>query len=159
MARAVELYSFIKNGQVSNLCRDAIVKALTAAEGLQVKITIKIVRAQRSNKQNAFYWGYVVNPILFVFREHGNNWDADKVHDFLRSEVGGLKEKMVLPSGELVDMLRSSTELTPGEFEDYLESIRAWSADILGIHIAFPNEDFQPIEQQYKDLLCRTEPK
>ena len=51
-----------------------------------------------------------------------------------------LKSEYVTNDGEIIQTIRSTTELSPPEFNDYIESIQQWSAEYLNIVIPDPNE-------------------
>ena len=98
------------------------------------------MKKRRSLNQNAYYWGCVLPPIVAMFREHGSNVDAEDVHAFLKDNVGKLKQVFVTPDGEVLSGPGSTAKLGTMEFEVYLEKVRAWAAEVLGIAIPLPNE-------------------
>lgn len=108
--------------------------------GKDVVIGIKLFTKRRSNKQNRYYWSVVVRTICQMMQDAGNEMDEDETHDFLREEVGKLKMAIIDPSGEPYFKLRSTTDLTTKEFEDYLEKIRAFAARF-GYAIPMPQEE------------------
>lgn len=117
-------------------------------------IQVRKFRRQRSNDQNAYYWGVVI-PIIQEaignLREretHADIQDAvgastaglenivdpEDVHDilkfqFLRSYVAGVFERV-----------KSTTDLDTLAFEDYLSRVRTWATQELGVFIPLPNE-------------------
>lgn len=138
----IQLFSKIEGGHISDGCRKAITNALKSLEGRFAMITIEERKRNRSLSQNAYMWGVVIPPIVTAFNEYGNNVDSEQVHEFLKDEVGKLTKMVVLPDGEVKRISGSTAELKTMEFEDYLERVRAWAAEVLGIQIPMPNERF-----------------
>lgn len=114
--------------------------AVASAAGKRLVLTLKELKKSRSQSQNAYLWGVVYPAIVAVFREHGNNVDAEDVHDFLKDRVGKLKQHFVTPAGEVLTGPGSTAKLTTVEFEAYLEKVRVWAAESLGTAIPLPNE-------------------
>ena len=84
----------------------------------------------RSNSQNAYYWGVVVQTLS---EETGHF--PDEIHEamklkFLRKHCDKLK----------LDSVRSTTDLSTVEFEEFMAQIRMFAAADLNITIPLPNE-------------------
>ena len=105
--------------------------SLYSLEGQEVEITItkrKKARPQRSNEQNRYYWGVVIELLA---QETGN--ERDDIHTALRMKfLGRLKDKMWIAE--------STTNLDTAEMEDYLSKCRMWASADLGIYIPKPDE-------------------
>lgn len=114
-------------------------EALRRMVGKRVTLSLKQYRKTRSTPQNAYYWGCVIPAILAMFREAGNDADADDVHEFLKMRVGKLAQAYVLPGDKVQRALGSTRKLTTTEFEIYLEKCRAFAAEY-GVAISLPNE-------------------
>lgn len=136
---SIQFFSKVEGGHIDMNCRQAIATALKSLDGKTAKITIEERKKKRSSNQNSFYWGYLIPPIVNMFNEHGNNVNSEQVHEYLKAEVGGLNQHVILPDGEVKIMAGSSTILRAMEFEDYLTKIRAWAASF-GLILPFPNE-------------------
>ncbi len=102
-------------------------------EGDAVTMCVKKFRKQRSNLQNAYYWGVIIKMICdhsgYQTRE-----EYKQVHDtlrgmFLRRE--GLWGKEITLSTSALDTV---------EFEKYQKQIRQWAAIALDLYIPEPNE-------------------
>lgn len=96
-------------------------------------IELKQYRDNRSNKQNAYYWGVVIE----ILSAH-TGFSKDEMHEVLRNKF--LRKYKVLPTGEEIKITKSTAELNTVEFENYLESIRKFSDIELGVTIPLPNE-------------------
>jgi hypothetical protein len=68
----------------------------------------------------------------------GVELSTDGVHELLKFRF--LKQELTTNDGEIIQTVRSSTELTPQEFNDFIASIQQWSSEYLGIDIPDPNE-------------------
>lgn len=97
-------------------------------EGKEVEVTVKRKTSKRSNSQNKYYWGVVIELISDY-----TGYTPNETHDYLRLKClikeneGGFKT------------LKSTTELSTVEMEKYLEDCRR-DASLHGIYIPLPNE-------------------
>ena len=98
-------------------------------EGRRVFVTVKNYAKNRSNEQNSYYWGVV---IYIISDELG--YTSEEAHEamkflFLRIRNDGKP-----------DTVRSTTELTTVEMEEYIDNIRRWASIEMNIYIPEPNE-------------------
>ena len=128
------------HGHLSGKDRTRLDDTIRSLAGKRVRISVKLYQKKRSTSQNNFYWSQIVPRVTAMFREYGNYVDDDDCHEFLKMRVGKLAQVIVLPNGEVVKGLGSTTKLSTMEFEAYLERIRAWAAP-LGLVLPFPGED------------------
>lgn len=148
MSKGVEFTCRVANGRIPPKTAEQIAKVVRNADGKQIIITLAEVKRKRSNQQNAYYWGVVVQAVLEVFREAGNMVDADDVHLFLKLHVGKLAQVIVTPGGKVIKSLGSTAKLSTVEFSNYIERIRAWAMEVLDIDIPSPDEQFsQPTKE------------
>lgn len=97
----------------------------------------------RSLDQNAYYWQMLseyVQPGLYHM-----GWSDIKTKEDAHIFVGKLflTVKMVNETtGEVMERVRSTTDLSKMEMSAYWEEIWRWSAEYLGIAIPAPNEQF-----------------
>lgn len=85
-------------------------------------------RKIRSNSQNEYYWGVVLQLISEFTGE-----TVEDLHDHFRVRF--------LMQGEKFSHPRSTTSLTTAEFEDYLAKIRLFATQDLNVFIPLPNEN------------------
>ena len=140
MSELLELPFRPQDGKPPTSVLHRLIDAVAKAGDKPLVLTLKLQKKWRSLSQNAVYWGVVLPPIVAVFREHGNNVDADDVHCYLKDSVGKLKQHFVTPDGEVLTGPGSTAKLTTMEFENYLTAVRAWAAQTLGIAVPMPNE-------------------
>lgn len=97
-------------------------------------IKIERPRKDRSLKENNYYHGVVVKMI------------ADEVGDLPEATHEELKwlflkyEGLNKLSGETEWRVKSTTELSTVEMEEYLERCRVWAYEFLGLIIPLPNQ-------------------
>lgn len=99
----------------------------------KVEVIIRKPKNKRTLPQNKYYWSVIVEMIS---NETGNS--KDDIHKLLKYEF--LSEVADIPSGEEYLYIRSSTELTTIEWEDYNKKCRMWASDNLNMFIPKPNE-------------------
>lgn len=104
-------------------------------------IVIKFERkgSKRSNPQNAYYWGICIKEITLRLRDLGHTWINDEdVHELMKLKFN--YEHIVSEHGEVMELPKSTATLTKTQFAEYVDKIRMWAADFLGINIPGPNE-------------------
>ena len=90
---------------------------------------INYVRKQfRSLNENDYYWGVVIEEISDF-----TGFSPQEVHELLKWKF------LRIVKGKL-ESCRSTTNLSVGEFEDYLSQIRQWASEELNCFIPLPNE-------------------
>jgi hypothetical protein len=102
--------------------------AFAKHEGKRVCVIVDRETKKRSSGQNSYYWGVIIELI-----SEWTGYTKDETHDMLRG-MFLRKRKEGLP-----DTIRSTTELSTVEMEEYHESIRRWGAE-QGVYIPAPNE-------------------
>ena len=126
----MEYTGLVTGGKLPPEVGSRLATAIRAMEGKRIRIAVSEVKRGRSNNQNAYMWGVVLPPIVEMFREAGNNVDAEDVHSYLKQHVGKLKQVLVSPEGEVFTAVGSTAKLSTVEFELYLERVRAWAAEM-----------------------------
>jgi hypothetical protein len=96
--------------------------------GQRVEVIIRKPRTKRSDVQNSYYWGVVIE---LLSKELG--YDKDEMHEIL-------KYKFLQSNAMGMPYIKSTTKLSTGEFEEYLSKIKQWAAEFLHIVIPDPNE-------------------
>jgi hypothetical protein len=122
----------VENGKLKLSSMDKFNSYLNTLKG-GVLLTVKKEKSQRSIQQNKYYWGVVIKLLC---EEIG--LDEDELHEILKYKF--LKEHVGNKVLGEVDFVRSTTNLTTKEMEEYLEKIRIWAAQFLNTNIPLPNE-------------------
>lgn len=136
-----EFFIHIDAGQVTNKqVLENILRKLTSGRYL-----VKIKKHnKRTLNQNAYYHGIVV-PLVkdglidIGYNEIKTNEDAHEVIKYLFL-------KKTIPNehtGEAIELLGSTKELSTTEFILFIQEIQQWAAEFLNIQIPDPNEQLQ----------------
>lgn len=103
----------------------------------QLVITVQRLRATRSPKANAYYWGVVIKCL-----SEQTGYHADELHDLMK--MLHLPKSLAVcdgngeVTGEYV-MGGSTRKLTIEEFYTYVERVRQWAAETLDLAIPDPD--------------------
>lgn len=116
---------------LSDWQRDRLNRFYAAREGKLVQITVSESGKPRSPNQNAYYHGVVVRMLADEL-----GYDPEEMHGILKWKF--LPRQFVAFGGEQMEVTKSTTKLTTGEFEEYLERIRVFAATELAIRIPLP---------------------
>lgn len=118
----------------------------------KVRIILEKVRGTRTNRQNRYYWGVVLELIA-----HHTGYLPEDVHEIMKSKF--LRTKKVWRTGEIT-VLKSTAELTSDEFTQYIEQVRVEAGE-MEIEIPDPDKDWSVKEEfseaypDYKSLTDR----
>lgn len=115
----------------------------------QYEVEIEPRRVTRSNAQNAYYWGVVVEAVrLGIDEAWGENLSAEQVHDLLR------KKFLELPivnrkTGEVVEVIPGSTRaLSTVEFCAYLDQVIKFAGEFLNVEVPPADPEWWRNEQK-----------
>ena len=97
-------------------------------EGKEVEVVVRKKKKHRSGAQNAYLWAV---PYELISDDLG--YTPQEVHDAMRFQF------LTDASKELPKM-RSTSDLTTVEFEEYVSKVRQWAAEFRDIYIPEPNE-------------------
>lgn len=136
----IQIRTSVTNGKLTRN-RNLILEAINSYEGKDVLITFEKIKKKRSNQQNAFYWGIVIVIIKSCLKSTGNNLSENDVHDLLRLKF--LKETIAIKedTGEVIERVKSTTELSTSQFMDYIAEIQQFAAEYFDVIIPDPNEE------------------
>lgn len=115
-----------KNGECI-LNKEELTKALKEILPGEYVLTIKKRSKPRSLNENSYYHGVIVKMIAEYC-----GYTPEEAHDALKWEF--LRKDGVIPT------IRSTTDLSTIEFEEYCSKIRMWASKELGVYIPSPNE-------------------
>lgn len=137
------VYEIISNVQNGNLIRNRnlIKEAICAFENKEIVIRIEKKKKKRSNPQNRFYYGVVIPLMQQSLKESGTLMTSNDVHELLKLRF--LKETILVneETGQIVERIKSTTELTTSQFMDYISEITLFAAEYFGVEIPAPNEN------------------
>jgi hypothetical protein len=127
----------LKNGGVWNAVV-AFIKANApsfADKGEPLRLIVTAEECQRNAQQNRFYWGAVLKSISDQAWVDGKQYDKDTWHEFFARRFGILDE-LTLPDGEIITRRKSTTQMSVGEFSEYLNEIQAYATTELGVQFS-----------------------
>lgn len=103
-----------------------------ADDGKPLRIIVTQDEAKRTASANRRYWGYVLRTIAEQAWVEGRQFDADVWHEWYARKYG-VCDDVVLPGGEIVIRRKSTTQMTVGEFNTYMQRVEADAATELGV--------------------------
>ena len=113
----------------------AFIKANAQAcigSGKPLRIIVTQDEKKRNAEQNKRYWGFVLKAITEQAWIEGRQFDKDVWHEYLARRFG-VCDELVMPDGEIVTHRKSTTQMTVGEFAQYMTEIEAYAATELGV--------------------------
>lgn len=96
--------------------------------GATIEMTIDLRKDTRSDNQNRYYWGVVIQ----ILSDHFGYFPED-MHE-------ALKLKFLLQDIKPFPAVKSTAKMKTDEFEDYLDKVRMWAMAEFEINIPLPNE-------------------
>lgn len=142
------VFIHITHNQITN--KKVIRKAFEALKDGRYQLTIENGN-HRSGQQNRYYFGCVLplvkDGLIDVgYREINTN---EATHDLMKYMF--LKKRIVNEeTGEVIETIGSTTDLTTIEFNEYIDRIAQFAAEMLGVVIPPPNSQ---VELFYKQDL------
>ena len=97
-----------------------------------IEVIIRKYKKQRSNSQNR-YMHYVFNLIA---NETGN--DMEDIKEAMKLKYLESEERVI--AGQIVRKAKSTTELNTAEQEEFMDKVRHFWLDFIGLMIPLPNE-------------------
>jgi hypothetical protein len=124
----------LKNGGVWNAVV-AFIKAnapVFADKGEPLRLIVTAEERQRNAQQNRFYFGAVLKQVSEQAWVDGKQYDKDTWHEYFARKYGILDE-LTLPDGEIITRRKSTTQMSVGEFSEYLDAVQAYAGETLGV--------------------------
>lgn len=130
---------------------DQAISQLGRGKYTPVIISVKRKYRQRTNPENAYYWGVVV----FIARQclqdvWGQELSDEETHYTLKFYCNA-EEHINESTGEIFRVPKSTRTLTTVEFEEYLDRCRAWIEEMFStpvnlVRVPLPNEQLEFFE-------------
>lgn len=109
-------------------------------EGKEITLSIEPINTYRSERQNKYYWGCVIEEERNCFKERfGEIISKSECHFFNKSRFF-VREILDPYINEVIVFPKSSTLFSTAEFEEKLEMIRRYFETKFNWHIPAPNE-------------------
>lgn len=130
----IEIYgSITEDHKLEIHNRKKLLQELSECQPCEVLITIK-KKGRRSNPQNNYYHGVIVETIRHRLIELGNRITHEELHEEIKRKF--LPEPLADEHGTVIFERGGSTaDLNKSEFSDFIERIREWSSINLGLDI------------------------
>ena len=131
-----------ESGKLTIFKRNSFLNELHLFAGKKVILTVEKKKRKRSLDQNAYYWGVVVPEVKRGYYDVGYIYSESETHDELK-KMFIVKEKVNFKTGEIKEVIGSSTELSTTEFLEFIAQIQQWGAEYLSIYIPDPGEQLE----------------
>lgn len=145
--RQISIESFVDGGKLIKN-RNQIEEAIAQYEGKEITLVLKRFFKKRSNKQNSYYHGVIVEHWKnILLQEWGEVLNHDQVHEFLKANLS-YEEFFDEDTGELlmneitglpIRKLKSTTKNTTFDQEQYNEACRQLAFNMFGYQIPLPD--------------------
>lgn len=138
--REVYTYGHIEAGQLKVHRRTDFLKAISCLTPGRVMVIVKKIYRQRTLPENAYYWGVVINEFCEgYFDMTGEKITPEQAHEILKQECNS-KEVTNEKTGQVIKVPQTTAKMTTIEFEEYLESCRAFIFEWFNRRVPLPNE-------------------
>lgn len=104
---------------------------MAGLEGKRVEVVLRKKRSKRSDQQNRYYWGIVVQ----ILANHCG-YEPDQMHEALKYKF--LSDHQEDSSGLIT--IRSTASMTTDEFAQYVNRVVRWAAESLGVYVPSAND-------------------
>lgn len=141
--RKILTFGYIKNGILKISHKQEFLKSISAMPDCRVKLEVSKLYKKRSNDQNAYYWGVIVEIWQqIILEEWGEHWSIEEVHEFLKYNFNS-EEKVNENTGEILKVGRSTTKNTTTEQEEFQAICREKAFEMFNVVIPVPNEQLE----------------
>lgn len=130
----------VVNGKLELINRKMMIKDLAMYFNNQkISLTIEKWRKTRSQEQNRYYWGVMVEAVKLGLNDVGYKMTIEATHDLLKYKF--LKKELVNEeTGEILNTIGSTKGLSTIEFMEFIADVQRWAAEYLNINIPNPGE-------------------
>lgn len=143
--RELTTYGNIRSGRLHISYRDRFDEAVSTWPDCRIILTVKKIYNTRSNQQNAYLHGVIIPEVQRGLIEAGysaNEVTLDAVKDLLKYRFAK-KEIVNTTTGETIELIQATHEMSTAEMTDFIEEVRRFSSEYLGVYIPSPNEQLE----------------
>lgn len=139
--KRLENFGTCKNGTLHIIRREEFWQSfkMKFKEGERLKIIIEKQYSKRSNQQNRYYYGVVLDVLLHEVNEQGNEMTKAELHEELLSRFAP-KKQVKNSAGEYFEIPMRSHELNKSQMADFTSEIMRWAAEFWAVNIPEPGE-------------------
>ena len=109
--------------------------------GKEISLTLEQRKRKRSLSQNSYYWSVVVKIVREGLIDAGYKVSVSETHELLKYKF--LKSDIVNEDGEVLETIKSTTELSTSDMMDYIAQIQQWASEYLNVYVPDANEQLQ----------------
>lgn len=149
MSAAVELTydGKVEDGKVTLWRRAAFTREVTRAfDGKPIVVIVKARARRRSNAQNRYWWGVVIQHLMFILMDFDPTQTVTRstIHEWAKAKwlptvTGEEHDTINTPSG-VEKLPLSTTKLSTVQFMHLVQLVQQWSAQYAGVYIPDPDE-------------------
>ena len=122
--------------EAGRFCPDDPVRwaaALGKLAGRRVLLDVNRETRSHSSNQRRYYFGVVLATVA-----EWSGHEKEELHDYFKRQFLPVPTR-VLPTGEVIEGVPSTKELSLEDYSDYVSKVMAWAANN-GLYIPSPNE-------------------
>jgi hypothetical protein len=140
--KELRTYGQIQAGTLKISYRDRFIEAIKFWDDCRIVLTVSKIYKKRSLPQNAFLHGVVIPEVRLGMIEAGYSpaeCTTEMVKDFLKFRFAK-KELVNEKTGEIMETIQPTSQMTTIELNEFIEEIRRFSAEFLNHEIPEPGE-------------------
>ena len=132
-----KFFGQVKKGKLNLYDPARYLVHLSSLEGKPVEVIVRKVQNNRTLSQNSWYWGV----ILEIISDHTGETKED-LHEHFLSKFASRIDYLAGKEGEVeeIRVKERSHTMSTVRFTEYIESIRQWASEFLGLAIPDPGE-------------------
>ena len=143
--REITTYGNIRDGKLKISFQDRFTEAIKAFPDCRVLLTVRKIYNSRSIQQNKYLHGVVIPEVQRGLIDAGyspNEITTNAVKDLLKYRFAK-KEIVNTTTGETIEMIQATHEMNTAEMTDFIEEVRRFASEYLGVYIPSPNEQLK----------------
>ena len=136
--KAIKSFGHIKSGKLHIDKLKQVNEIISLSEDCQVKMTISKLYATRSNEQNGYYWGVIVNIWQDIMLESSQEYyNIDEMHNFLKNNFNS-EDFVCENTGLILTKPKSTTKNSTVDQEIYHQKCRDSAYENFNVEIPLP---------------------
>lgn len=138
--REIETYCNIKDGKLSISYRNKFIENLKLFQDCRGLLKITKLYRQRTNLENAYYWGVIVQEYINgAFETQQRYLTKEEAHTELKANCS-YEEFYNEDTGSIMKQIKSTRKKTTIEMEEYMQRCREFIKEWFGRKVFLPNE-------------------
>ena len=117
-------------------------EAVKLFTGKQIVLTLEKKKNKRSISQNAYLHGVVFPVACDGLNDVGYRVSLEETKTLLKQKFL-IKEFVNENTGEIIESIKDTSELTTTEMMDFIAEIQQWASEYLSVYIPDPNEELE----------------